>query len=228
VINRTYHPRGMFVDGFPVRQHPNYVVWVCMLRRCENKADPAYPNYGGRGISVCERWQHFRFFAEDMGVRPDPSLTIERIENDQDYRPGNCRWDTRSNQCVNRRKFKNNTSGETGVVPLKSGRYRAQFDYEGVRYGLGRFCDVESAASARHAFVELFFSSRDLAIASIPAEHIRYDSSTGVRGVTKHPDGGYLARCTIEGVRHYVGYFQDIQEAANERARFVEERTRRA
>lgn len=84
---------------------PEYGVWAAMLRRCTNPNAKDYPNYGGRGITVCERWLDFAAFHADMGDRPTPDHSIDRIENDGGYESGNCRWATRSEQMRNRRAW---------------------------------------------------------------------------------------------------------------------------
>lgn len=82
-----------------------YGSWCGMKGRCHNKKDKAYKWYGGRGISVCERWRDsFEAFYEDMGPKPSPELSIDRIDNDGNYEPGNCRWATAKQQTRNSRK----------------------------------------------------------------------------------------------------------------------------
>jgi len=83
---------------------PEYRIWQSMKTRCFNPKHVKFSNYGGRGITVCQRWKDsFPAFLEDMGLRPDPSLTLDRINNDGDYEPANCRWATASEQNSNRR-----------------------------------------------------------------------------------------------------------------------------
>jgi hypothetical protein len=86
--------------------HPLYPTWRNMIRRCLNPKDIGYKNYGGRGITVCKRWLDVRKFISDMGDKPNPKYTIERINNNKGYYPGNCKWATWKEQYKNRRKHK--------------------------------------------------------------------------------------------------------------------------
>lgn len=79
---------------------PEYRVWAGLLARCRNASQK---NYGGRGISVCERWESFENFLADMGRRPSPKHSIDRVDNDGNYEPGNCRWAVKKQQDRNRR-----------------------------------------------------------------------------------------------------------------------------
>lgn len=214
MANRTYHQRGRTVHGFAVREHPLYATWADMLARCYNRENKAFKNYGARGILVDPHWHHFENFAIDMGLKPDAALTLERRDNNAGYRRDNCQWGTRTEQCLNRRTFRNNTTGARGVVAVGGNRYTARFDYERQRYDLGRFSSVEAASAAREAFIGLFFVDRSAALAMLEEESTWCTSSTGVRGVTRHADGGFIARTTINKQRVYLGYFRTVEEAS--------------
>ncbi len=98
----------MFAEGLPKARYryPEYHAWRMAIARCHNPKAQAFPSYGARGISVCDRWRNsFRAFLEDMGPRPSPSHEIDRIDNSKGYEPSNCRWTFRF---INDRNRRNN------------------------------------------------------------------------------------------------------------------------
>lgn len=94
VKTHGHRPRGKVT--------PTYAAWCNMRRRCRAVNEAAYVNYGGRGIDYCPRWDKFEAFLSDMGERKE-GLSLDRIDNDGNYEPGNCRWATRKEQSLNKR-----------------------------------------------------------------------------------------------------------------------------
>lgn len=147
-----------------------------------------------------------------MGFKPSPEHSIDRIDNDRGYEPGNVRWATRLEQGNNKRIYKTSKTGEGGVIKTRAGSYISRWNYDGVRYNLGRFTTIEEAKAARDKFIQLL-AIDPVAAMNLTERRARLDSSTGYRGITPHADGGFLARKTIDGVRKYVGYFKTLEEA---------------
>ena len=138
-----------------------YSSWYAMHQRCYGTMDDAYPK---AGREVCERWDYspegFFNFLSDMGVRPE-GTTLERVDNEKGYSPDNCKWDIPGNQAFNRKLFKNNKTGKTGVYYVeKSDKWRAKISFEGKIIHLGYFSSYEDACAAREK-AEIRFYGRN-------------------------------------------------------------------
>lgn len=91
---------------------PEYNAWCTMWKRCTNQTFDHYRHYGGRGITVCDRWVSYEAFLADMGRRPTSGHSLDRVDNDGNYEPSNCRWATRSEQCRNQRPRQRHADGK--------------------------------------------------------------------------------------------------------------------
>lgn len=95
------------------RKHPLYGTWARMWQRCRDPRVAEFEHYGGRGISVCERWRDFAAFLADVGEKPSPKHSLDRINNDLGYSPTNVRWATQTEQVRNARPRKRSAASAT-------------------------------------------------------------------------------------------------------------------
>lgn len=121
------------------KKHPLYRIWKDMRHRCDNERRHDYPYYGGRGIDVCARWREdFWAFVADMGERPSLKHTIERINNNGNYEPGNCCWETQKGQGRNMKHTQHLTLGDQ-THPLGHWARQLGIDRATLRYRLQRW-----------------------------------------------------------------------------------------
>lgn len=131
-------------------RHPLYSTWDSMKQRCRNPNNDKYYLYGGRGIVVCDRWLIFENFLQNIGQKPTPKHTLDRINPDGNYEPGNVKWATLSEQNRHLRNNRKNTSGVNGVSWSKErSRWEAHIKVNGRKIFIGRFDDLNEAKSAR-------------------------------------------------------------------------------
>ena len=137
---------------------PLYKLWASMKQRCNDPNSDAFPDYGGRGILVCEEWQDylsFRDWAHSTGYSKD--LTIDRINTNLGYFPNNCRWASRVTQAINRRKRKGTASEYIGISKWSSeGKYgwQARISVNKQNIYLGTFETELEAVQAREAYID--------------------------------------------------------------------------
>ena len=126
-----------------------YKIWYGIIQRCCNPNNDSFKYYGARGIRVCERWRNsFEAFYVDMG--PSNGLTIDRINNDGNYEPGNCRWANTTVQSFNARLSSRNKTGIRGVsLDVRSGKYMAKMTIKGETVLNKLFDTIEEAEEAR-------------------------------------------------------------------------------
>lgn len=134
--------------------HRFYDTWRNMIKRCTNPKDKGYKNYGGRGITVCEEWQDVTQFIEWAEATHIEGLTLDRIDNEGNYEPDNCRWVDMTIQSLNKRKSKNNTSGYVGINWRASyNKWAVRITVNGKRLSLGYFEILEEAVQARDNYI---------------------------------------------------------------------------
>lgn len=208
---------------FPVKHggwkehRAEYRCWQDMKQRCLNPASPSFKNYGGRGITVCERWlNNFQTFLEDMGKRPDEH-SLDRIDNDKGYAPENCRWATSTTQSRNTRRA---TAKDAGVIfELTSAKWVAYITVKKRSIRVGAYESKNDAIAARKV-AELHYWQKENeppARGSPPK-----NNTSGFVGVHKDKRWSrWTAYYGSRANRQHIGSFASAEEAASARAAWL-------
>lgn len=196
--------------GKPIHGHcingtssPTYRVWYSMLSRCENKKNKRYSSYGGRGITVCERWRTFDNFLSDMGVRPD-GKSIDRIDNEKGYSPENCRWATNVEQ--QRNKSNNHLVTHNGLTKTLV----EWAEYVGMRQ--------MKLVQRLHWGWEFADAIKNELVRNPKRNITQSNNKTGCTGVSFHKASKkYWARIQKNGVVKDLGLFDSLDDAITAR-----------
>ena len=161
---KTIERNIKFGETGELRKHgmsfdPIYQVWMGMKRRCYDKKNVRYKYYGGKGIIVCKEWMDdfmaFYNYVSKLDHFGENGYTLDRVDNDGNYEPGNVRWATYQMQAINRGIQRNNRTGYTGVsIDSRSGKYMSSVTVMGKVKNLGLYDTPEEAVSVRNEYIE--------------------------------------------------------------------------
>jgi hypothetical protein len=193
-----------------------YMIWNGLRNRCNNPKDKNYPRYGGRGIAVCERWNSYQRFLADMGRRPTPDHSIDRIDNDKGYEPGNCRWATPLEQGRNRRNNRLLTfNGKTQGLSVWAEELGGSGEALGGRLRRGHVLDVALTQPVRAGQIldanrdgRKRSPRRDLVLANLAAEPVSPVALAKRLGLNRHNVRTALARLEQEGLAERIAWGQ--------------------
>lgn len=151
--------RARAVHGHAVgTKSPTYTVWIGMVQRCEDKNATAYARYGARGISVCNRWRYgegdlsaFQCFLADVGARPSRKYSIDRIDFNGNYEPGNVRWATSDVQQLNKKTTKLSNEQVLAIIAMREAGQKA--DVIAKEFGVSGYYVRQLAAGKRRSTV---------------------------------------------------------------------------
>lgn len=163
--NKSCGCKQLKQGGYAGKYTRLYGIWMGMIKRCYNPNDLSYERYGNKGITVCQEWlDSYEDFAKwSISNNYNDSLTIDRINSNIGYAPYNCRWITAQEQTINRKVFKNNKCGVTGVdFVTRSSKYRASISRDGKRMHLGLYNTLDDAVSARRKAEEYYEKNNTL------------------------------------------------------------------
>lgn len=193
-----------------------YTIWNGLRNRCNNPKDKNYRRYGGRGIQVCERWGTYQNFLADMGRRPSPGHSIDRIDNDKGYEPSNCRWATATAQGRNRRNNRLLTlNGKTQGLSVWAEELGATGEALSGRLRAGHSLDVALVAPIRPAQIldaerdgRKRSPRRDLILANLATEPVTPFALAKRLGMHRHNVRSALGRLEQEGLAERVAWGQ--------------------
>ena len=180
---------------YGIAAHPDYRLWANMKNRCSNPNHPNYQNYGAKGIKVCQRWQSFELFNQDMEDRPTLKHSIDRIDVEGDYEPTNCRWLTHKEQQNNKRNNKFLTFQKRSQTIAQWSK-ETGLNHQTISSRLKRGWTIEEA------------------LTTLPHQSINQNKPNEVKGVYWYErTGKWKAEINVNRKTKYLGYFKNKEDA---------------